>query len=404
VPRTSELCPYYAVNAISMTVLTLFAKYRRQRNMLSWDQKVRIIELWNESKSCVTVRRKFIIEYGLNGREKYSAPSNKIIGELVQHFQQYGSVHPQRKGKSGNKRTVRTPEKLAEVRQSVARSPCKSLSRRALTLGISKQMTHKCLKDDLKLFPYRITVHHLLGQDDISRRLQMCQWFHKQMEDHPDWIENVWFSDEAHFHLNGAVNNHNNVFWGNEKPDMVAPKSLKGPKVTAWCALNSKYGMMGPYWFEEDGQTVTVNQVRYRTVIDHFFQDLKSTVTTRDLPKVVFMQDGAPPHTANETIEHLYSKFGDCYNVIGVKLDIEWAPHSPDLNPLDFFFWGAAKAEIYKNSPRTLADLKESVSAFTRGVSVALCKRVIENFAVRINACANRQGRHIEHVNYHSCA
>ncbi len=62
------------------------------------------------------------------------------------------------------------------------------------------------------------------------------------------------------------------------------------------------------------------------------------------------------------------------------------SPHSPDLNTLDFFFWGAAKAEIYKNSPRTLADLKEAVSTFTRDVSVGLCKIVVENFCESMHA------------------
>ena len=28
----------------------------------------------------------------------------------------------------------------------------------------------------------------------------------------------VWFTDEAHFYLNGAVNHHNNVYLGDERP------------------------------------------------------------------------------------------------------------------------------------------------------------------------------------------
>ena len=83
--------------------------------MLSWEQKVRIVELWKGCKSFVYVRRKFIAEYQLNGDSKYSAPSNKTIGEVVKHFQQYGTVHAQRAGRSGRLRTVRTPEKIEEV-------------------------------------------------------------------------------------------------------------------------------------------------------------------------------------------------------------------------------------------------------------------------------------------------
>ena len=47
--------------------------------MLTWKQKTRIVELWNETKSPVTVRRRFIREVGLTSREKLSAPSNKTI-------------------------------------------------------------------------------------------------------------------------------------------------------------------------------------------------------------------------------------------------------------------------------------------------------------------------------------
>jgi len=86
------------------------------------------------------------------------------------------------------------------------------------------------------LYPYRITVHHKLNEEDIFRRLTMCNLLHQKMEDHPDWINNVWFSDEAHFHINGAVNKYNNRFWGSETPDELKENSLKGKKVTAFCA------------------------------------------------------------------------------------------------------------------------------------------------------------------------
>ena len=68
------------------------------------------------------------------------------------------------------------------------------------------------------------------------------------MEKYPNWINSLWFSDEAHFHLNRAINNHNNVFWGAEE---VSEMTLKGPKSTCFCALNVRWGMPGPYRFED---------------------------------------------------------------------------------------------------------------------------------------------------------
>ena len=50
--------------------------------------------------------------------------------------------------------------------------------------------------------------------------------------------------------------------------------------------------------------------------------------------------------------------------LISLNTDHEWSPHSPDLNPLDFWFWGDAKNVVYANKPVTLAQLKENVEAF----------------------------------------
>ena len=44
----------------------------------------------------------------------------------------------------------------------------------------------------------------------------------------------------------------------------------------------------------------------------------------------IFMQDGAPCHTAVSSRNYLKSKFGD--RIISNKEPVEWAPSSPDLN------------------------------------------------------------------------
>ena len=75
-------------------------------------------------------------------------------------------------------------------------------------------------------------------------------------------------------------------------------------------------------------------------------------------------------------------------------------PHSPDLNPLDFWFWEAAKGKVYSNRPQTLADLKQNVAAYAAEVTAETWKKVGQNFCVRMKACFNRNGAHIEHVDY----
>ena len=55
----------------------------------------------------------------------------------------------------------------------------------------------------------------------MRRRLDMCNWLSDRMELYPNWINLIWFSDEVHFHLNGDINNHNNIFWGAEPPEIT---------------------------------------------------------------------------------------------------------------------------------------------------------------------------------------
>ena len=100
---------------------------------------------------------------------------------------------------------------------------------------------------------------------DKTQRYAMCQWFLRELEAHPDLVRLIWFTDEAHFHLNGAVNNHNNIFWGSSPPEEIVEKQLKGKKVTAFVAFNAEHGLLGPYWFEVDGKTATINAERYRS-------------------------------------------------------------------------------------------------------------------------------------------
>ena len=62
-----------------------------------------------------------------------------------------------------------------------------------------------------------------------------------------------------------------------------------------------------------------------------------------------------------------YKNFEFNTRVIGLnypkfaKDGLEWPPYSPDLNPLDFFFWSYLKDKVYKNNPKTLCELKNAI-------------------------------------------
>ena len=51
-----------------------------------------------------------------------------------------------------------------------------------------------------------------------------------------DFLDNVWFSDEAHFLLSGHVNSKN-IFWGSTHPEHCLQMPLHSVKCTAWWSV-----------------------------------------------------------------------------------------------------------------------------------------------------------------------
>ena len=121
---------------------------------------------------------------------------------------------------------------------------------------------------------------------------------------------------------------------GESSPEEIGEKHLNGPKVTEFVAFNAKHSLLGPYWFEENGHTVTTNSECYIAILDQFHGDLTQKLTQGQLRLAWFMQDSARPHTAHASLKHLRGFFKN--RLISFNTDHEWAPHSPDLNPLDF--------------------------------------------------------------------
>ena len=141
--------------------------------------------------------------------------------------------------------------------------------------------------------------------------------------------------------------------------------------------------MLGPYWFEDSrGRTVTVNGECYREVLNRIHEDLNQLYTPNQKRFLWFQQDGATPHTAHVIMAHLRTLFGN--RIWSLQAQLESFLHSPDLEPLDFFFWGAAKAEVYKEKPHFLRQLKQAVEAFTWSVTTDTCCYENENFTVPV--------------------
>jgi len=115
-----------------------------------------------------------------------------------------------------------------------------------------------------------------------------------------------------------------------------------------------------------------------------------------------FIQDGAHPHTANVVPDFLYETFN--LRVMshrfperheGGKL---WPPHSPDINPCDFFLWGSLKEKVFQRRPENVAQLRAHIAKLCRALSEDLCQKVVTNARVHLQEVVRQNSGHIEHV------
>ena len=119
--------------------------------------------------------------------------------------------------------------------------------------------------------------------------------------------------------------------------------------------------------------------------------------TRANFAELFFQQDGAPPHYALAVRDSLNQTFPQ--RLFGRRGSIEWPSHSPDLTPMDFFFWGVVKNKVYERNPHTVDELKEYIlEAFIEiDADQDLCRAVCHNVLERFEECCNVEG-HFEHL------
>jgi len=107
----------------------------------------------------------------------------------------------------------------------------------------------------------------------------------------------------------------------------------------------------------------------------------------------VFQQDGAPAHGAKVTQDWLKEHCPDF-----IDKD-SWPPNSPDLNPLDYYVWGAMLEEFGKLNPKpqNISQLKVALQTIWDNLPDETVQKSVLSFRQRLSACVTAEGGHFEH-------
>ena len=78
------------------------------------------------------------------------------------------------------------------------------------------------------------------------------------------------------------------------------------------------------------------------------------------------------------------------------RISRPWPAHSPDLSPLDFWFWGEMDEVIRQRQPETLEHLKEIVEKAAEAKSADEVIKATSSVRKRAILCVKNHGGHFE--------
>jgi len=326
---------------------------------------------------------------------KNQRPSSQYVDQFVKRVRETGSLMD--KTTRVRPRTVRTPENIAAVAESVREHQSTSTRHRSQELNISRTSLRRILHKDLGMKAYKVQLVQKLKPHDHPMRFRFAQWAEERLAEDEDFFRKIVFSDEAHFHLGGYVNKQNCRIWGSENPHETLEKPMHPQRVTVWCGFWHG-GIIGPFFFEnEQGAAVTVNGDRYRAMLNEF---LFPKIQEYYVDDIWFQQDGATCHTAKVTLDLLSTVFEN--RIISRNSEVNWPPRSCDLSPLDYFLWGAVKDKCYANHPETIDDLKHEIEVAIDDIRAETIEKVLENWVDRMGYCRASRGSHLNDIVFHS--
>ena len=346
-------------------------------------QKSQIILQYGKLGSATLVRRWFRKQYP-------NIPNSKIpkVGRFWRLIEKFKKTANTENLKSpGRPATAVNDQNVEKVRELIKSDETLSIKQISEKTGISTKAVWIILRERLNLYPYKPHCVHPLTEDHKQRRLEFCSWLLQQSDNFP---QKVIFSDEKKFQERSDPNRQNVRYWGEEDPNVRVENRIQGGKsLMCWAALID--GSVIIHWYEEKE---TVNPFNYlETLKNVMWPKIKRVSNAQGY---VFQQDGAPSHTTEMVREWLASKFGT--RVISNKTEREWPPKSPDLSPLDYWFWGLCLSELWRSRPSSMAELKAIINDLAENLSKDEVRKAVNDIKVRAEVCRQENGSHFEHL------
>jgi hypothetical protein len=276
-------------------------------------------------------------------------PSRRVFSDSFQRLRQCGIGNRHTGG--GNLRYNAAREE--EVIDAVLDEPGISTRRIATRLQVSQNFVWRTLHREV-LYPYHYQrVHHLQPGDEVQR-LAFSRWLLEQHEQDPNFISYILWSDEATFTRDGINNCHNEHVWSLQNPHAFKRHRFQNRfSINTWCGIFN--GRLLPIQILPH----RLNAAIYLEFLDNNLHQLLENDPLALRNMMWYQHDGAPPHAARGVVEWLDNHFNGRW--VGRRGPVQWPARSPDLNPLDFYFWGHIKQLVYAEEIHNEEQLQERI-------------------------------------------
>jgi hypothetical protein len=194
-------------------------------------------------------------------------------------------------------------------------------------------------------------------------------------------FNNVWFSDEVHFPLDGVVNKQI-VWFGDIRESMgdswegaTCTKNYNvGRHLKSWTARANFLSRDSEQWalLKLFAQCFCASPSCYR------FADTNSVVNVG----------------WSQAAYSKYFGFSACHFWLACHLKLfcdlftceqDWLLSSPDVNPCDYFLWGFLEEKIFPKKLQTIMELRALIIQACNKVTKDMCSRVINITVCTIN-------------------
>ena len=358
---------------------------RRADCPFSKEDQIWIIQ--NSASNTPTQLRRMFIRHK-NMLSHHLAPSRTAFSRLVHRFQSTGGVTGVNNGQTP---FVATPENVDKVRSFFEENPTEGISSAVRKLKISFGTIWFILRRHLRWRPYKFKKVNKLTPANEEARRSFCRWI---LANEVNFEQKIIFSDEKMFQLNPAPHRQNDHIWAPFDPDVEVECKVQGPKkVMCWAGMVGD-SILKLRWWDEDQRPRTMTGASYLAMVrDEVWPEVRGRASQRGF---WWQQDGASVHCTDDNLAFLEQRFRG--RVISRRGEHPWPPYSPDLSPLDYYFWGYANAEVFRRKPTTIEQLKAIVEEVAANLSGEVLRAVMSNFRKRCEICLQMEGGHFEYA------